>query len=119
MRANTVTVGAGDVGYSIFSACHPDPDAPDIDDLAERLQVPGAPLDPLAPENIALAIGEQIEGQTPWVDACDQLQAGNEHEFCRAARTIAEAYCQREANTRAERIAAQGSLRHLSSCEDF
>lgn len=119
MRASAVTVGAGDVGYSRFGGSHPDPDAPDIYDLAERLQAPGAPLDPLAPENLALAIGEQCEGQTPWVNACDALQTGNEHEFCCAVRAITAAYCQREANQRAERIAAQGSLRRLSRCEDF
>lgn len=119
MRASALAVGAGDVGYSRFGGCHPDPDAPDIDDIAERLQAPGAPLDPSDPENIARAAGEQFEGQSPWVDACDALQAGDEKKFCDVVRAITAAYCRREANSRAARIAAQGNLRRISLCEDF
>ena len=91
----------------------------DADEVCENLQQRGAPFDHDDPENIALALGEQCEGQTIWVDACAALRSGNEHAFCSAVLDITAAYCQREAAKRAKHSAAEVRMFALSRCEDF
>lgn len=98
MNTNSVTLGPGDIGFphGRFSNV----DLRDDGEIIESMMSRGAEFDPFAPENIAYAIGEQYEGQTEWVDACNALDNGDATEFCCVVRAITERWCRESAKVR-------------------